>query len=246
MSDNHLIIFIKYPEPGKVKTRLSKGIGKENAAMLYKLFVETLLKRISYNRHCSEHKNSVNSHYETTIFFSPEDKNNEIKDWLGQKCHDKFSPQHGNDLGERISNAFRQISNSGAKKAIIIGSDTPALDKETILRAFDLLNHNDTVIGPTMDGGYFLLGLSFITDTFKNDKSWEIFTNINWSTENVFRQTIKSIKRCGLTHKLLSEYYDIDTLPDLSRLKHDIQKRKEIKEEHLHEIYDQLVALNIL
>ena len=247
MSDNHLIIFIKYPEPGKVKTRLSKGIGKVNAAMLYKLFVETLLKRISYSKHYGEDKDVLNScHYETTIFFSPEDKNSEIKDWLGPKYDDKISPQHGNNLGERIYNAFRQISNTMAKKVVIIGSDTPALDKETVLQAFDLLNHNDTVIGPTIDGGYFLLGLSFLTDTFKKDKLWNIFSDIDWSTENVFTQTIDSIKSCGLTYKLLSEYYDIDTLPDLTRLKHDIQKRKEIKDEHLHEIYDQLIALNIL
>ena len=245
MSDNHLIIFIKYPEPGKVKTRLSKGIGKENAAKLYKLFVETLLKRVSYNGHYSKNKNNLNNHYETTIFFAPEDKKREIKEWLGHEYNSRISPQHGDDLGERISNAFRQISNTGAKKVVIIGSDTPALDKKTVEQAFDLLNHNDTVIGPTMDGGYFLLGLSFLTDAFKKDKSWDIFTDIDWSTENVFTQTIESVKSCGLTYKLLSEYYDIDTLPDLVRLKLDIQKRKEIKKEHLHDIYDQLIALNI-
>ena len=245
MSDNHLIIFIKYPEPGKVKTRLSKGIGKENATKLYKLFVETLLMRVSRNRTYSGNKNELNGAYEITIFFTPEDRRREIENWLGQEYKNKLYPQSGNDLGERISNAFRQISNSGAKKAVIIGSDTPALDKETILQSFDLLSHNDTVIGPTKDGGYFLLGLSFSRDSFKMDKAWKIFTGIEWSTENVFTQTIEIVKKCGITYELLSQYYDIDTQSDLYCLKHDIEKIKDIKGEHLHEIYDHLVVLNI-
>ena len=245
MSDNHLIIFIKYPEPGKVKTRLSKGIGKENATILYKLFVEALLKRVSINNTYTENKNGQHRAYETTIFFSPEDRKEEMKNWLGQKHKNKLSPQSGNNLGERISNAFRLISKAGAKKVVIIGSDTPALDKETILQSFDLLSHNDTVIGPTKDGGYFLLGLSFLTDSFKRDSAWEIFTGIEWSTENVFTQTIESVRKCGLTYELLFQYYDIDIQLDLFSLKHDIEKINDIKEEHLHEIYNHLLALNI-
>ncbi len=245
MSDNHLIIFIKYPEPGKVKTRLSKGIGKENATILYKLFVEALLKRVSLNNTYIKDRNGQNRDYKTTIFFSPEDRIEEMENWLGQKYNNKLSPQSGNNLGERISNAFKQISNTGAKKAVIIGSDTPALDKETILQSFDLLSHNDTVIGPTKDGGYFLLGISFLTESFKSENAWKIFTGIEWSTENVFTQTIESVKKCGLTYELLSQYYDIDTQSDLSHLKHDIERIKDIKEEHLHEIYNHLIALNI-
>ncbi|MGR3318985.1 MAG: TIGR04282 family arsenosugar biosynthesis glycosyltransferase [Candidatus Anammoxibacter sp.] len=240
-TDNYLIIFIKYPEPGKVKTRLSKSIGNKNAVMLYKLFVKALLNRIAPITSLSNDQDEYN--YNVAIFFSPEEKREEIKDWLGDKY--KLYPQSGNNLGERISNAFNTISEKGANKSIIIGSDTPALKKSLILEAYELLSTNDVVIGPTKDGGYYLLGLSHTPNPFKRFRESSIFTGIDWSTEHVFNQTVVKLKQSGLSYKSLSEYYDIDQIEDLHLLKQEISQINNLKEEHLLEIYHQLEMLKI-
>lgn len=247
MSNNYLIIFIRYPETGKVKTRLSKSIGSESATTLYRLFVEAVLNRTSFNTPSSqkdhEHSSSNDTRYETAVFFTPEEKRSNIKDWLGDKY--RLYHQSGNDLGERMSNAFKKIYDVGAKKVVIIGSDTPTLKKRLIFQAFELLDKNDVVIGPTKDGGYYLLGLSFISNPFKKYQEDEIFTEIEWSTEKVFNQTITKVKNSGYSYKPLPEYYDIDTIEDLYLLKQEISQTKDIKSEHLGEINRQLEILKI-
>ena len=233
MSNNYLIIFIKYPEPGKVKTRLSKSIGNKNAVTLYKLFVETLLNRVTPNE-CN---------YNISVFFSPKEKQEEIKEWLGDKY--KLYPQSGNNLGERISNAFNKTYDMGSKKSIIIGSDTPALKKSLILEAYELLSENDVIIGPTKDGGYYLLGLSHTSNSFEKFRDSSIFTGIEWSTEHVFDQTVAKLKQSSLSYKTLPEYYDIDQIEDLYLLKQEISQINNPKAEHLWEIYHQLEMLKI-
>ena len=248
MSKNYLIIFIKYPEQGKVKTRLSKDIGKEKATMLYKFFVEALLNHKSLG--CLPQKEIDNdlipnkNNYELALFFTPNEKKDSIKEWLGDKY--MLYPQVGNNLGERLLNAFKTISNLGAKKIVIIGSDTPALKKELINESFDFLNKNDIVIGPTIDGGYYLIGLSFTIKTYDQFKDCKIFSGIDWSTENVFSQTITKIKQNKFTYDTLPEYYDIDNVKDLYLLKEDIYRTSRTnskKAEHLAEIYNQLEFL---
>ncbi|MGR3218709.1 MAG: TIGR04282 family arsenosugar biosynthesis glycosyltransferase [Candidatus Anammoxibacter sp.] len=247
MSSNYLIIFIKYPEPGKVKTRLSKGIGNGNAVALYKLFVKALLNRVapitSFPDNQHEHTSHNECDYNVAIFFSPEEKREEIKDWLGDKY--KLYPQSGSNLGEKISNAFNITYAMGAKKTIIIGSDTPALKKSLIHKAYDLLSTNDAVIGPTKDGGYYLLGLSHAINTFERYRKSSIFAGISWSTEHVFNQTVVKLKQSNLSYKTLPEYYDIDQIDDLYLLKHEISQINNPKAEHLLEIYHQLEMLKI-
>lgn len=247
MDGHYLILFVKYPEPGKVKTRLGQGIGNGNAAALYKLFVQTILQTISPGVPPGGSEPSAASSpentYKTALFFSPKEKMAEMADWLGDG-HD-FYPQNGNDLGERITDAFETIARLGARKAIIIGSDTPMLDKTVIQQAFTLLDTSDVVIGPTTDGGYYLLGLSFLTHGFERFANGKIFSGISWSTKEVFTETIDRLERSRLKYRLLPQSYDIDTASDLRLLKHDIRQSNDMRKKHLQEIYRRLEDANI-
>jgi len=193
LSDNVLIIFVKYPQAGFVKTRLAKEIGKKNASELYRLFVETLLARIK------------DKNFTRVIFYSPISKRNEIKRWLGDDL--ALSPQKGRGLGERLSCAFRLAFKNGAKRVVVIGTDSPALNKKLILDAFKKLKNTQCVLGPTFDGGYYLVGLT----SFHK----EIFQHIDWGSDNVFKQTLKAIKESKVDFSLLDKQLDIDNKDDL-------------------------------
>lgn len=191
--DNVLIIFVKYPQAGFVKTRLAKEIGKKNASELYRLFVETILSRIK------------DKNFTRVIFYSPISKRNEIRRWLGEDL--VLYPQKGKDLGERLSGAFRLAFRNGAKRVVVIGTDSPALNKKLILDAFENLKDTECVLGPAFDGGYCLVGLSSF---YK-----EIFQYIDWGSDNVFKQTLKAIKKLRVRFILLEKALDIDNKDSL-------------------------------
>lgn len=209
---NVLIIFLKYPEPGKVKTRLARVIGNEKACEVYTRLAEGILKNISSKKP---------GRYDLSIFYAPADKGNEIRSWLKPVLNDdsetgiQYIPQEGDDLGERMSNAFHRVlrakeyTKAYPCNAVIIGTDCPGIDIALIESAFGILHEKDVVIGPSEDGGYYLLGMSrFIPDLFKD---------IAWSTDRVFSQTIKRIQKNDLSCDLLKVLIDIDTPEDLYR-----------------------------
>ena len=204
--ENALIIFLKYPEPGKVKTRLAKDIGDEKACAVYKSLAENVIKNIFT-------KNPGT--YDVHIFFTPADRETEIKDWLkpilddNQGIKTQFRTQEGRNLGERMSNAFKEIlQEKGCKKCIIIGTDCPEIDATLIENAFGVLKEKDIVIGPCKDGGYYLLGMS--------RPASDLFVDIDWSTDRVFEQTIEKIQKNNLSGGVLKTLTDIDTQEDLS------------------------------
>ncbi len=193
---NTLIIFLKYPEAGKVKTRLAKDVGALRAAEIYsemsKEIIENLLDAGSYR---------------TIIFYDPPEKENEIRNWLGDKqC--PITPQAGETLGDKMADAFAQVFSSGSDKAVIIGTDCVDVSSKTITQAISSLNNVDVVLGPAEDGGYYLLGL--------NSHMPEIFREIEWSTDRVLNQTLERIKEKKLNYELLKTLKDIDTLDDLN------------------------------
>ncbi|MEQ9620104.1 MAG: TIGR04282 family arsenosugar biosynthesis glycosyltransferase [Deltaproteobacteria bacterium] len=194
-SRNTLIVFAKYPEPGKVKTRLAEDLGAERAAAIYSYMAETVINNVC---------NTAN--YWTEIFFDPPEKDKEIRSWLGN-TPDSYLPQQGHTLGEKISNAFRTVFSGVSDRAVIIGTDCVDVSADTVAYAFECLRHHDLVVGPADDGGYYLLGL----------KSYEpeIFRNIDWSTDQVLKQTIERIKERGLSFFMLETLMDIDTVFDL-------------------------------
>src|SRR5574341_184543 len=191
-----LLIFLKYPEPGKVKTRLAQYIGKEKAAHIYSVMAETIIYRVSKSRE-----------YKTIAFFDPPGRKSDIENWLSNNdC--KFLPQEGNYLGERMANAFSKAFALGADKVVIIGTDCIDISNDLISEAFSTLDITDVILGPAEDGGYYLLGLKKLIP--------EIFNNIDWSTNRVLNQTLKTLREKGLRFQLLQTLKDIDTANDLN------------------------------
>jgi rSAM/selenodomain-associated transferase 1 len=192
-----LLIFVKYPEPGKVKTRLAENIGFENAAMLYRKMAEQIIYDLSKL-----------ADYRKIVFFDPPERRNDVMRWLKFNGL-SFIAQEGNSLGEKILNAFKHAFSLGADKAVIVGTDCPQITTQTILKAFEKLKRSGVVIGPSYDGGYYLLGLRrFIP---------EIFHDVDWSTNLVFDQTMKKIRDKGLESDCLETFRDVDTVDDLSK-----------------------------
>jgi rSAM/selenodomain-associated transferase 1 len=195
-SKHILLIFVKYPELGKVKTRLAQDIGYMRATQIYSVMAKTIIDTLSKSKT-----------HRTIIFFDPPDRKADLKLWLRYKLC-TFLPQEGNSLGERMVNAFKKAFSLRAKKAVIIGTDCIGISNKLISKAFNTLNQADVVLGPAEDGGYYLLGLNKLVP--------EIFNNIDWSTNLVLNQTSEKLRKKGLKLKLLQTLKDIDTLSDLN------------------------------
>lgn len=198
MDDRCLLFFIKNPEKGKVKTRLASAVGGEMAVRLYKRFLLEMLSTLNKG---------------TFLFylcFYPADALEGLRKWLGQDY--LYMPQQGEDLGERMKNGFMEALAMNFKRVVLIGSDIPGLPLEFIEGAFQSLKEKDAVIGPSLDGGYYLIG-------FKDKKfSPQAFKGIRWGTERVFEETMKILKHEGLTVHTLRTWRDIDTVEDLKSL----------------------------
>lgn len=188
-------IFTKFPEKGKVKTRLAQDIGMDHAASLYALFVADIIETLKI------------SGLPFKVCFHPPDSLKRFMHWLGNDLI--YYQQTGEDLGTRIKNAFIQTFSEGVQKAIIIGSDLPDLTLPLINEAFDSLKTAQAVIGPSYDGGYYLIG--FRDCSFAHG----VFQGINWSTGTVFKETMKIFQESGISVHVLPEQRDIDTLDDL-------------------------------
>lgn len=185
-----LIIFVRNPLLGKVKTRIAVTIGDENALVIYK--------------HLLQHTKNITESLPVTkfVFYADEVTTNDL--WNG---YEKWL-QSGTDLGERMSNAFESLFKNGFTKIVIIGSDCLELDKKILSDAFLNLNEYEIVIGPATDGGYYLLGMKY---PFKN-----LFENIIWSSNIVFNETIKQIEKRNLTLFLLPILNDVDEEKDIT------------------------------
>jgi rSAM/selenodomain-associated transferase 1 len=199
--DRHLIVFIKNPEEGKVKTRIAHTIGNAGALNIYLTLIDIV------------HHVVINTDTVRHVFYSEFlNKNDRWSDTSFCK-----HVQTGHDLGERMKNAFKSVFNAYSEqdtcKVVIIGSDCPYLTPSIMDDAFFSLEQSDFVVGPTYDGGYYLLGMKIFTAN--------IFDDIEWSTECVFDQTIDKIKNQGSTFQLLPTLHDIDTEDDWNRYKTD-------------------------
>ena len=190
-----VIIFVRAPEKGAVKTRLAASLGEIPVLGLYKAFVSDLMQMLDKGE------------YPLLVSFYPPDAEAKINEWLGSPCH--LTPQRGDDLGERMMNAFREAFSQGFQTAVLIGSDTPDLPCSFIDEAFLSLRSHDVVIGPSVDGGYYLIGFrgeTFLPSTFEG---------IPWSTAQVFQKTTEVLSEKKYQIKILPMLRDIDTLNDL-------------------------------
>ena len=198
-----ILLFVKYPEKGMVKKRLSEEIGADASVALYKNFVLDLLASVK------------GLSIPLWICFYPEDHSEKFSLWLGAQY--RFIPQKGKDLGERMKNAFSHAFYHGFRKVILIGSDIPDLPNDFIDSAFLSLATSDAVIGPSHDGGYYLIG--FGSDLFVP----EIFEGITWGSNTVLQETLEILRLKGKKVHSLPEWGDVDTLSDLR----DLQKRNQ-------------------
>lgn len=190
-----LIIFAREPLPGSVKTRLAAAIGDGAAAKLYETMLQDVLRTAGQL-----------SDVETIVYWACEE---ESLLRLDEKYGSSSRRQSMGDLGQRMQGAFEEMFAAGCEICCIIGSDAPDLPLSHLEEAFQLLEKQqaDVVLGPSLDGGYYLLGMRQV---------WpQLFENIPWSCSDVLAQSLTAARDSGLTAALLPEWQDIDTVEDL-------------------------------
>ncbi|MGI9039130.1 MAG: TIGR04282 family arsenosugar biosynthesis glycosyltransferase [Gemmatimonadota bacterium] len=188
-----VLFFAKAPRRGRVKTRLAEGIGDERALALYQAMGRLVVERVA-----AEHP--------LTVWFDPPEAEAEMRAWLGDQA---YRPQPCGDLGARMSLAFdAHFADTGAgRRLVAIGADAPDVDADVVGAAFRALRRTDVVIGPALDGGYYLIGLKRSTPG--------AFRDIGWGGSDVLEQTLERCATLDLTVALLEPLRDIDTLDDL-------------------------------
>lgn len=185
-----LIVFVKNPELGRVKTRLAKDIGDEEALAVYQKLLKTTIAAAKGCR--SDVRFYFNNSVDSSIW-----------------SEDQSKIQSGDDLGEKMKNAFQDGFSEGYERIAIIGSDLPDMTSALIDKSFQSLSFMDTVIGPASDGGYYLLGMKKMIS--------EIFESIHWSTDTVLETTLERLTKKKESYFLLETKNDIDTKEDLMK-----------------------------
>ncbi len=196
LAEQHLIIFTRYPQPGKTKTRLIPALGVEGAANLQRQMTEYTLSNVK--KLCKS----------TAISFEVRfaDGNLQLmQGWLGTELN--YQLQGEGDLGKRMENSFLNAFNKGAQKVVIIGIDCPGVNVEVLAEAFEKIPDCDLLLGPAVDGGYYLIGLKRAIG--------ELFTNIDWGTAKVLQQTVDIAQQLNLSVGYLRTLADVDRPEDL-------------------------------
>ncbi len=204
--NNNILLFVKYPKNGGVKTRLAKSIGDAAAVSLYKCFVEDILSSLK----------GLNAHI--WICYYPENAKDDMAVWLGSSYF--YVLQKGENLGKRMQHCLKRSFDKGFEKTIVLASDIPEISENIINNAFKCLENNDTVIGPSYDGGYYLLGFN------KKSYTTEIFDDISWSTNLVYKETLGKIEEYKLQYSVLDKINDMDTIDDIRKF--SIRNGKEL------------------
>jgi rSAM/selenodomain-associated transferase 1 len=208
--DNLLILFIKYPEPGRVKTRLGSKIGYEQAALLYEQLVKQQI--LDLNCEC----------YDLACYV---DDNHTIDQYQSKFGSDlNFFIQKGRNLGERMAQAIEQSFKRQYKSVILMGSDIPLVKKSDLNIFFKHLLTFQMVIGPARDGGYYMIGFQ------RGIPILPLFQNIAWSTPDVFEITLT--RASELNVKIGKTWFDIDTLEDLNLYRHLLKNGKGFAKTH--------------
>ena len=189
-------LFVKFPEPGRVKTRLAKDLGDEMAAELYAAFLSDLTTRF---RDVSARR---------VLAFTPDD--NQSRQFFENLADGEFElwAQPEGTLGERMRSFFEAF---GPGPVVLVGSDSPTLMKNDVEHALNALERVDCVLGPATDGGVYLIGL--------HRRSWSLFDRVEWSTSRVLEQMLDEVQKVGASIEVLPLWYDIDALEDLDFLR---------------------------
>ena len=200
-----LIVFSRYPLPGRAKTRLIPALGPLGAADLQRTMTRATLETVRQVR--AETGADVEVRYAGGGW-------RKMRRWLGPGV--RFASQGGGDLGERMRRAFENAFDAGCRRVVVVGTDCPELTKGDIADALAALDEKDMVLGPSTDGGYWLLGLRRPAD---------VFEGVEWSTASVTEQTLALAEREGLSVHLLEEHTDVDTPDELHLLDGRVARR---------------------
>lgn len=193
---SQLIIFTRYPELGKTKTRMIPLLGKEGAATLQRQMTDYTLKQAK----------QLQQILSTSIIIYFANGNEQLmQNWLGKNL--SYRRQREGDLGQRMQTAFEETFITQINKVIIIGTDCPELNATILADAFKALDRHHLVLGPAVDGGYYLIGLNRLIP--------ELFKGISWGTAEVFAQTQKIARQLNLNVCTLPVLNDIDRPEDL-------------------------------
>jgi uncharacterized protein len=180
----HLVIFTRYPEPGKTKTRLIPALGSVGAANLQQQMTEHTIWQ-------TQELQRVNG-ISVEVRFAGGNLQ-VMQDWLGLEL--LYQSQGEGDLGARMERSLVDAFQNSAEHVIIIGTDCPELTSSILATAFAKLQTVDLVLGPAIDGGYYLIGLRRLIP--------ELFTNIDWGTSQVLQQTVAIAQELGVSHTYL-------------------------------------------
>ncbi len=198
-----VILFAKLPVPGEVKTRLQPRLSASQAADLYRSFLLDCAAAAAATTAARK-----------VMAYSPAGAAEAIREMLGSPAVAfDFIPQPDTDLGNRMEVLFEHSFARGAERTVIVGSDSPSLGPERIDEAFDLLRSRELVLGPSSDGGYYLIG--------QRQLQRALFRGIEWSSSRVFRQTLEAA--AGLDLALLPPWYDVDTAADAAFLRDHLE-----------------------
>jgi glycosyltransferase A (GT-A) superfamily protein (DUF2064 family) len=259
-----LAIFAKFWQPGEVKTRLAATIGSQAAARLHRAFVEALVLRMAgAAERCvlaytpterrgefAELLRDVAARGRESISSPPPVSARPRAILATESTPDPFTlppaswwlltPQSPGDLGKRMEHFFQASLAEGADRVVLIGSDSPTLPTQYVRQAFDELLRREIVLGPSEDGGYYLIGLragpavgtkganSTGHAARRADASTlalpPVFAGIPWSTSQVWPATIRRLRERGHSYAILPAWYDVDEIADLERLRHELQR----------------------
>ena len=192
-----LLVFAKAPRPGLVKTRLARTVGSEAAAAAYRRMGRAIVHQVAA------------APVETVVCFDPPDAEDEVRRWLDPDARlgVRYLAQGGGDLGQRMSRLFDRAFREGGP-VVVVGTDAPAVDANAVVRALRALESADVALGPSRDGGYYLMAL--------RRPCPELFHAIPWSTSAVLRESAEAARRMGLRTTYLEVESDIDTADDLT------------------------------
>lgn len=202
-----LILMTRIPIPGKTKTRLMTILSANECAEIHMAFLKDLFILLE----------KVKDSVDVYLTYTPENSLNIIEDIIPSFI--ETFPQKGEDLGEKMKNAIEDILNKGYDCVELMGSDIPQVTHNDILKSFQDLEEKDIVLGPTLDGGYYLVGMKKMHDEIFDD-------SLKWGNKTVLEGTMDILNSKGLSLSLINKHRDIDTKEDLIDFKYKFERGK--------------------
>ena len=202
-----ILMFAKQPVPGQVKTRLTTSLSPIAAANVHAACCRAMWRRLT----------RAERSWTPILTYAPDDAGDAMASLLpGAGSGYALWPQGQGDLGDRLARGFQRAFSEGFGPVLAVGTDSPTVSAEALQRAIDSLGRADVCIGPTEDGGYYLLGMNRFTPA--------LLADIAWSTEQVYPQTLARASAVNLAVEPLPMGYDVDTPADLSRLVDELRR----------------------